>query len=111
MLLNNLIDNALKSDAGHVSVICMPSDSRITLSVSDDGRGMDAAALARATEPFYRADKSRSRAQGGAGLGLSLCAEIARLHGTALNFESTPGQGTRISFTLPEKEVPDDEEA
>ena len=54
----------------------------------------------RETEPFFREDKSRSRKLGGAGLGLSLCKEIARLHGTELLFESELGKGTTVSFTL-----------
>ena len=52
------------------------------------------------TEPFYREDKSRSRKLGGAGLGLSLCKEIAMLHDTELCFESEKGKGTTVSFIL-----------
>ena len=52
------------------------------------------------TEPFYREDKSRSRKFGGAGLGLSLCKEIASLHNTDLCFESEKGIGTTVSFEL-----------
>ena len=45
-------------------------------------------------------DKSRSRAAGGAGLGLALCAQIARLHDGELEIESTPGVGSRIGYSL-----------
>ena len=45
-------------------------------------------------EPFYRPDKARSREQGGAGLGLALCFQIAQSHGAALSFTSAPGAGT-----------------
>lgn len=45
-------------------------------------------------------DKSRARQQGGSGIGLALCARIAALHGTRLQFESTPGKGTAVRFTL-----------
>ena len=52
------------------------------------------------TEAFYRVDKSRSRAQGGAGLGLALCGEIARIHHGTLQFESRPGAGTLVTAEL-----------
>ncbi len=110
ILLSNLTDNALKSGATAVFLMGRLENNRFILSVQDDGCGMDAAALTRVTEPFYRVDKSRSRAQGGAGLGLALCAEIARLHGTQLAFRSAPGRGTTVSLTLSGKEVPPDED-
>ena len=52
--------------------------------------------LKKVTEPFYMADKSRSRKAGGAGLGLSLCVEIAKRHGARLTAKSKPGVGTSI---------------
>ena len=67
---------------------------RLTLTVQDTGRGMDAETLAHIGEPFYRPDKARSREQGGAGLGLALCFQIAQSHGAALSFTSAPGAGT-----------------
>lgn len=70
------------------------------LTVADTGCGIPAEALAHLTEAFYRVDKARSRAQGGAGLGLTLCARIAELHGGSLRFESVPGQGTRVIAEL-----------
>jgi len=57
-------------------------------------------ALAHLTEAFYRVDKSRSRAQGGAGLGLSLCNEIVQLHGGTMQFESRVGNGTVVTVEL-----------
>ena len=58
--------------------------------------------LARIEEPFYMIDKSRSRAQNGAGLGLALCKRIAELHGTRLEFTSAPGEGTTVRVFLEE---------
>lgn len=99
----NLLDNARKAT---------PSGGSITLTgragegggyliqVSDTGRGIPAEELGRITEPFYMVDKSRARAQGGAGLGLALCARIVDLHGGTLDFESVPGQGTTASIHL-----------
>ena len=101
-LLGNLIDNALKSGARRVLVSVERCGGRVALSVSDDGRGMESGELSRITEPFYRVDKSRSRREGGAGLGLALCAEIAHLHGGELMFESAPGAGTRAQLLVEE---------
>ena len=66
----------------------------------DNGRGMPEAALNRVTEAFYRVDKSRSRAQGGAGLGLALCRRIVELHRGDIQFQSREGVGTCVSVTL-----------
>ena len=64
--------------------------------VEDHGCGIAPEEIAKVTEPFYMVDKSRSRAAGGAGLGLALCAQIARLHDGELEIESTPGVGSRM---------------
>ena len=56
--------------------------------------------IGKITEAFYMVDKSRSRAQGGAGLGLALCKAIAALHGGALRFESQEGRGTTVTVEL-----------
>ncbi len=111
VVINNLTDNALKSDARSVQLEGIFADGTFTFRVRDDGRGMDEEALKRVTEPFYRVDKSRSRLQGGAGLGLSLCRQIAELHGSSLIFESRPAHGTIVSLSIPAKEVSADEEA
>lgn len=99
-LITNLIDNALKSGASHIHIEGNLVSKAYTLSVSDDGCGMTPEVLQKITEPFYRADKSRSRKQGGAGLGLSLCKEIAELHQAILTFESMPGKGTSAFFSI-----------
>jgi signal transduction histidine kinase len=57
-------------------------------------------AIAHVTEAFYRVDKARSRAQGGAGLGLSLVSKIVELHNGDIDFSSEPGVGTVITVTL-----------
>ena len=79
---------------GSVRLCARRETGRLTLTVQDTGRGMDAETLAHIGEPFYRPDKARSREQGGAGLGLALCFQIAQSHGAALSFTSAPGAGT-----------------
>ena len=59
-------------------------------------KGMSEEQLLHVTEPFYRTDKARSRAEGGAGLGLALCKNIAEAHGAKLRFESEKGKGTKV---------------
>lgn len=101
-LVLNLLDNARKAmeGGGHIAVAAalLPDGCRIT--VEDDGRGVPEEALAHLTEAFYRADKARSRAQGGVGLGLTLCREIAALHGGSLTVENRPEGGVRVCAEL-----------
>lgn len=101
-LLVNLMDNARKAlDAGgniYVLQEMLPDGCRIR--VLDNGRGIPPEALAHLTEAFYRVDKSRSRAQGGAGLGLALCNEIVHLHNGTMQFESRVGNGTVVTVEL-----------
>lgn len=101
-LLYNLIDNARKaSDEGSViHVLGTKIENSYMLCISDEGCGIPQEVLQRITEPFYMVDKSRARADGGAGLGLALCEKIARLHGTRLRFESDLGKGTQVSITF-----------
>ena len=72
------------------------------LEVSDNGRGIPQKDLDRITEPFYMGDPSRSKANGGFGLGLALVREIASVHGGALELDSTVGEGTTVRIVLPE---------
>lgn len=106
-LVYNLIDNASKAiDGGGIIAlrgIVLPGGCEIQ--VIDSGRGMASSELTKITEAFYRVDKSRSRKQGGAGLGLALCKQIAQLHGGSLHFRSAPGQGTQAIVRLYGKEV------
>lgn len=101
-LLVNLMDNARKAldNGGYIYVWqeMLPDGCRVR--VLDNGRGIPPEALTHLTEAFYRVDKSRSRAQGGAGLGLSLCNEIVQLHGGTMQFESRVGNGTVVTVEL-----------
>ena len=107
-VLINLFDNARKAlpDGGNVCVSGRSTGDGYELRVLDNGRGMPAEALAHLTEAFYRVDKSRSRAQGGAGLGLTLCSRILELHGGTIAFASREGNGTCVTLRLPTVELP-----
>ena len=101
-LMINLIDNARKASrkGQTVELFGKREEGGYAFYVRDHGRGMKKEDLSRITEPFYMIDKSRSRAQNGAGLGLALCQRIAELHGTTLEYESEPGQGTTVRVYL-----------
>lgn len=101
-LMVNLIDNARKASrkGQTVELYGKNEDGGYAFYVRDHGRGMKKEDLSRITEPFYMIDKSRSRAQNGAGLGLALCQRIAELHGTTLEYESEPGVGTTVRVLL-----------
>ena len=101
-LMINLIDNARKASrrGQTVEFFGKKTEKGYAFYVRDHGRGMKKEDLGRITEPFYMIDKSRSRAQNGAGLGLALCQRIAELHNTRLEFESEPGRGTTVRVEL-----------
>lgn len=101
-LLVNLCDNGVKACAagGRVVLAFAVTGKQSAFVVKDNGRGMDAETLARIGRPFYRADKARSRAEGGAGLGVSICYAIAKAHGAELTYTSQPGQGTTATLRL-----------
>ncbi|MBQ7646744.1 MAG: HAMP domain-containing histidine kinase [Clostridia bacterium] len=95
MLFYNLLENAIKAcqNGGKVRVSCCDG----TAMIEDNGKGMTPEQLSHISEPFYRTDKSRSRAEGGVGLGLYLCSRIAEKHGAEMKFESETGKGTKIT--------------
>lgn len=97
----NLVDNARKAlsqqEQGEIVLEGYHEGDSWVIRVSDNGRGIPPEELARVTEAFYMVDKSRARAQGGAGLGLALCQRIAALHGGTLQIESTVGRGTCVT--------------
>ena len=101
-LLYNLMDNARKAmdQGGHIMIQSEMTEDGCRIRVIDNGRGMPEEALQRITEAFYRVDKSRSRAQGGAGLGLALCSRIVELHHGDIAFSSREGVGTCVTVHL-----------
>lgn len=101
-LLINLIDNARKAfeNGGIILVMVVMDENGADIVVQDNGIGIPEEALSRLTESFYRVDKSRSRQRGGSGLGLSLCAKIAELHGGEIKFYSREGKGTKVIVSI-----------
>lgn len=101
-LIYNLIDNACKaSEQGQSMTVCGSINGRrYCIEVRDNGRGIPVEEISRITEPFYMVDKSRARKQGGAGIGLALCQEIAKVHGSELTIDSHLGRGTAIGFDV-----------
>lgn len=102
-LFVNLMDNAVKAcgENGKVSVKVEIIEKGFNFYITDNGHGMTAQQLEKIGKPFYRADKARSRAEGGAGLGLSLCYLIVQRHGGSLDFTSQINIGTTAKVFLP----------
>lgn len=101
-LILNLVDNSLKSMnvGGILTIECCPAQEGAKIYVSDTGCGMPKGELDKITEAFYRVDKSRSRKQGGVGLGLALCKEIVRIHKGDMEFISQEEKGTTAIITI-----------
>ena len=109
-VLHNLISNALKyGRSGTPITVSAVAEAGaggipavVRLCVSDVGDGIAAEHLPRLTERFYRIDSQRSRTMGGTGLGLAIVKHIVERHRGRLEIESRAGEGTRVSFTLPQ---------
>jgi signal transduction histidine kinase len=101
--LNNLIGNALRHTpaGGSVRVSAAPADGSVKVKVADTGEGIRPEDLPYVFERFYRGEKSRNRATGGAGLGLAIARGIIAAHGGQIYVDSQTGQGTCFTFLLP----------
>ncbi len=101
-ILYNLMSNAMKfTDRGGIRVLIDRADERLTIAVEDTGIGIPPEHLERLFGKFEQADASTTRRYGGAGLGLSICRELASLMGGTIAAESRPGEGARFTLTLP----------
>jgi len=109
VLCSNLLVNALQSSSPykHVSVVLQTHDGVTELIVADQGEGIPESALPHVFDRFYRADRSRSRASGGAGLGLSICKAIVERSGGTIHIQSDIGKGTEVTVTLLALPTPD----
>ncbi len=101
--ITNLIDNAINaSSAGKKITIGIEKlDKEICVFVADEGKGMSECETKKVLEPFYRIDKSRSRKEGGIGLGLAICYQIVHEHNARLEILSEVGKGTVVKVIFP----------
>ncbi len=106
-VLINLVSNALKAGAQTVTLRSERVGAEVRLSVQDDGPGIPADQLERLFDRFYRLEDSRSRDQGGAGLGLSIARGIVDAHGGRIWLDSEVGRGTTAHVQLPIGNVPE----
>jgi two-component system OmpR family sensor kinase len=99
----NLLSNALRHTPpeAQIRVRLSARDGYATLAVADDGPGLEPDVAAKVFEPFYRADESRARQTGGAGLGLAIVAAIVEAHGGQVRLDTAPGAGATFTVTLP----------
>ena len=107
-LLYNLAHNGICAcqEGGTVTVATECIRGSICLTVEDTGCGISDEEIDKITEPFYRIDKARSREEGRAGLGLSLCKQIVALHGAEITFSSKEEKGTKVTVLFPKTAMP-----
>ncbi|MCC6823872.1 MAG: heavy metal sensor histidine kinase, partial [Verrucomicrobia subdivision 3 bacterium] len=103
--LLNLVHNAIRytPDGGRITVRCSRRDREAVIEVADTGEGIAPDHQAKVFERFYRVDKSRSRPEGGAGLGLAIARLAVERHGGRIELESAPGKGSTFSIVLPQQ--------
>ncbi len=102
-VLRNLLDNAVKyslPDSKPIEIAVLDQGAHVVVRVRDDGPGIPEADLPAIFEPFFRVDRSRAKATGGYGLGLSICRRIAEAHGGSIRVENNPGRGVTFYLQL-----------
>ncbi len=101
-VVGNIVSNAVKYTAagGSVQVIAGSDEKHFQLKVTDTGAGVRADEREKIFEPFYRGDTGR-RIKQGMGLGLTIARELVLAHGGEISLESTPGQGSEFTISLP----------
>jgi signal transduction histidine kinase len=102
-VLFNLLDNAVRltPSGGRVTVTASRHDGSVEVAVADTGPGISAEDLPRVFERFFRVDASRSRDDGGTGIGLAIARSVVEAHGGRIWAESEPGKGSTFTFELP----------
>lgn len=102
-VLYNLLDNAVKAveEDGFILLKGAVVEQGYEIKVVDNGRGIPKQDISRITEAFYMVDKSRSRKEGGAGIGMALCQRIVTLHQGILRISSHQGEGTVMKLIFP----------
>jgi signal transduction histidine kinase len=102
-VLHNLLENAVAHTGrgGKITISAATRGGWVEVGVRDTGEGIPAQDLPNIFERFYRVDKSRARATGGSGLGLTIAKRLVEAHGGRIEVESELGKGSRFTFTLP----------
>lgn len=103
-LVINLLNNAVRYAKSEILVTLTCQHGTVTLTVSDDGVGIEPEHQKRIFQRFYQVDGARARKSGGLGLGLAMCDQIIRQHGGRISVESTPGEGSRFFVTFPARQ-------
>jgi two-component system OmpR family sensor kinase len=105
VLMNLATNAAVHTPAGPIRLEAIPgrtpAGEAVALRVIDTGPGLPAEEAAHVFERFWRADKARSRAKGGSGLGMAIVAQIVAAHGGHVQFDSSVEGGTTVTVTLP----------
>ncbi|WP_349945123.1 HAMP domain-containing sensor histidine kinase [Lacrimispora sp. BS-2] len=99
-VLLNILDNGGKAAGvnGKIMIETGCKSGNVWISITDNGMGMPKEEISKIQEAFYRVDKARSRADGGAGLGLAICSNIMNIHKGEMLFESEVGKGTTVTL-------------
>lgn len=107
-VLTNILDNALRytPDGGHILMSASQADAEIEIRIKDSGPGVNADDLDKIFERFYRAEASRSREEGGSGLGFAIARSIVEKHNGRIWAESQPGAGLTVIIRLPVHQAP-----
>lgn len=103
IVVTNLIDNAIKASRSGDKIylnIYKNEESSLIIEVKDTGTGIPSDQIKKVFQPFYMVDKSRERANNGAGIGLALCKEIIDIHKGKINISSELGKGTTVKIEL-----------
>ena len=102
-VLLNLLANAVRHSPrkGEVAVVVQTDTDHVIVAVEDTGNGLEPGASQRMFDRFWRADESRARSSGGAGLGLAIAKGLVQAHGGTIWAENRNGGGARVAFTLP----------
>lgn len=109
-LFSNLVDNARKAlqEGGKIWIEGRNTTEGYQFLIKDNGCGMPQEEIDKITEAFYMVDKSRSRKEGGAGLGMTLCSRIVEVHNAKWYITSKEGEGTSVWVVFRTEEVPDE---
>jgi len=98
--INNLLDNCIKY-ANKTSINLEKKNSKIFISIDDDGPGVEKSEFKNIIKPFYKIDKSRSDSKSSVGLGLSISSDIIKSHGGDIKFDKSKLGGLRVIISLP----------